>query len=575
MELLNVFEHQLFLLRRPDGTRLKKSFREIVTEPDTAYALDYPQEFFNVDALSLMAYLAQVAFEPETVAELAERVRNPLNDAEFEAVIAPLRTHFLLNGDGPRFMQGPPPLPAAESEPLSVVVMIAPKGERQFLYRPNVEWGIASEQAGLLLFMRNTFYEGTGGRTYQKGVNGDTPVRTMVTIQGGQDTLLLRQSVWLNVLSRSFQRDQYEGDYGQSNEPDVYNGYFWETPPIDTVPVGKITVRAALGWMTAFHWLHFEEIEGEKVCPVTGEPTRGVVAERTSKRSSGIAYGTKSDTETGISSDRFFRHPNVPTHRTYYDKKAEIWRNEQAFLVDRTRGFVNAMGSAFFGATSNDANNSMIVAPVVAQSHSRFIRQLTIPLRLLVFGFNMLPKRKRNVHGGYEIDTFRMPLLGVDDMQKSRLQSELARQWINAAANTAEEIGNTLQRTIQIAAGVGVRVKTDEKGAILLVKVKLKSIEDYDFGRDVLTGYWRDMQRALAEHALYIAEEATDASSLADFRVQTAWNTVVRRLAQAHFDPIFDRYHVQTRTMPLAFIAQKILHFQLNKHAPLPAPAEA
>lgn len=567
---LNVFEHQRFLLRRPDGTRLRKSFREIVTEPDAAYAFDYPQEFFNVAALGLMAYLAQVAFEPEDVAELADRVREPLTDAQFEAKVAPLRPHFRLTGDGPRFMQGPP-LPDKGADPLAVVVMIAPKGDRQFLYRADADWGVTPEQAGLLLFMRNTFYEGKGGRTYQKGVNGDTPVRTLVTVPDEGDTIQLRQSVWLNVLTQAYQREHYEGDYGVPEETGVYDGRFWETLPPDDVRLGKITVRAALGWMTAYHRLHFHETEGTYTCPVTGEAVTGLVATTVSKQSTGIGYGSKGDVEAKVRAERLFRHPNVPTRRTNYDKKTEAWQNEQPFLVDRTRGFVDALGAAFFGARRSGNNDPLVIAPVVAQASSRPLRRLVPNARLWTFGFHMLADK--NVHGGFEMDSFRLPKVEAETEAAARLQAERARQWIKAAADTADEVAKALQRAVQTAAGIGVEAELDKTtGDIRVKKTDTKSSSDYDYGRDVLAAYWHDVQGALADHAILIARQAADGSAAAADRVRVTWNERLHALAWKHFDPTFDRFHTRPNTMVFAFSARGKLYYELDQHARLPKP---
>ncbi len=240
---LNVFEHQCFRLRRSDGTRLEKSFREILTEPDDAYALDYPQEFYNVAALNLLAYLAQVAFEPATTAELAARLAGPMAESEFEEKVAPLRARFALTGDGPRFMQGPPPPAAKKPAPLDKAVFLSfekpgkTQNDKRFLHRIDPDWAVSPEQAALLLFARNTFYEGQGGGgpdPYYKGVNGDTPVRTVVTIPAGEavggDVIHLRQTLWLNVLSREAQRGPgMTGAYAEPGEG--YDDLFWEAPP--------------------------------------------------------------------------------------------------------------------------------------------------------------------------------------------------------------------------------------------------------------------------------------------------------------------------------------------------------
>src|SRR5690625_2897557 len=253
---LNAFEHQRFLLRRPDGARLRKSFREIVTEPNAAYALDYPQEFFNVAALGLMAYLAQVAFEPEDVAELADRVREPLTDAQFEAKVAPLRPHFCLTGDGPRFMQGPSIAKKGKLRPIASLLWHVPSAptlpsqdNKQFLFRPLLEWAVEVEQAALLCFAFNTFFPGyLGGHKW--GVNGYMAVRTIVVDRSfpreskgslsQSGSINVRRSIWTNVLARDVQQTHYEGDFPHQADRDAYNAFFWEEPPEQDVEVSKI-----------------------------------------------------------------------------------------------------------------------------------------------------------------------------------------------------------------------------------------------------------------------------------------------------------------------------------------------
>src|SRR5690606_30216864 len=191
-------------------------------------------------------------------------------------------------GNGHRFLQAPEPFDEKKATGLDVAVFVSAKGDRQFLHRADANWAIRPEQAGLFLFARNTFYEGTGGRGYQKGTNGDTPVRVLVTDPAEGDALWLRRTIWLNVLARDRQRE-YVGGYAQAGKG--YDGLFWADPPKYDVPTGGITLRAGLGWMTAFHWLWYEE--GKGVCPVTGEHVEGVIARKVSKRSTGVAYGSK------------------------------------------------------------------------------------------------------------------------------------------------------------------------------------------------------------------------------------------------------------------------------------------
>src|SRR5690606_26230256 len=154
-ELLNVFDHQLFRLRAPSGERTAKSFRQLLTEPDARYALDYAQPFYDVAALNLLAFLAQLAFEPADAQELARRLTAPMMEEEFEEGVEPLRARCALTGNGHRFMQAPEPFDEKKATGLDVAVFVSAKGDRQFLHRADANWAIRPEQTELFLFARN------------------------------------------------------------------------------------------------------------------------------------------------------------------------------------------------------------------------------------------------------------------------------------------------------------------------------------------------------------------------------------------------------------------------------------
>lgn len=566
---LNVFEHQLFRLRDAGGEPVQKSFRDLLTEPDAAYSLDYAQAFYDVAALSLMSYLAQVAFEPETVDELAERLESPMSEDEFERSISPLRARFALTGDGPRFMQAPEPFAEKKALGLDVAVFISAKGDRQFLHRADADWAVSPDQAGLLLFARNTFYEGTGGRGYQKGTNGDTPVRVVVTDPAAGDTYWLRRTIWLNVLTRE-QQHEYAGAYSDPHalRTGEYDGAFWLDPPKEDVPTGGITLRAGLGWMTAYHWLWYEE--GAGVCPLTGDFIEGIVARTASKQSTGIAYGSKGNLEGGVRADRLFRHPNVPT-RKRYDRRMGDVTGEDPFLVQRTEGLAHAVGAVLFGGTTQQDAAASILAPVVSQAqHPSLKRVFSRAGRhpaALVFGFHMLSSQK-NVHGGIEQNTFRLPLLGNTPLETKRLM-ETASQLVHDASTFADQAARALSQAIQRTAGAGVRAQEDpETGRITLKKLEKTASIDDPFGRDTLAAFWWAVQAHLADHAgriVEIAEGGPDALTLNRDELRTAWEDDIIREVHRQYQPVFEHYSTLPRTMPYAHAAIRILNGALKK----------
>ena len=556
---LNVFDHQRFRLRTPSGEPVEKSFKQLLTESDAPYVLDYAQAFYDVAALNLLAYLAQVAFEPADADALAERLAAPMSEADFEAAVAPLRGRFALTGDGPRFMQAPEPFDEKKAAGLDVAVFISAKGDRQFLHRADADWAVSPEQAGLFLFARNTFYEGTGGRGYQKGTNGDTPVRVLVTDPAEGDALWLRRTIWLNVLARDRQRE-YAGAYAEPGSG--YDGFFWADPPNDDVPVGGITLRAGLGWMSAYHWLWYEE--GGGICPLTGEHVEGLVARTASKRSTGIGYGSKGDLDSGVRAERLFRHPNVPTEKLY-DKNRNV-TGERPFLVQRTEGLTDAIGAAFFGGLSDRGTARYTLAPVVWQLYAEPIQALGLSTHLRVFGFHMLSNQK-NVHGGIEQSAFAYTPISPEAPQ-ALLVLDTAANLMGQAADFASGAARALGQAVQRTAGAGVRAEETEDGQIRLKKLEKTPSVDDPFGRDTLNAFWRAVQRHLVDHAGDIARTAEggpDALSVDALALQAAWEERIVREARRHYRPVFEHYSTLPRTMPYAHAAQRMLNGTLKK----------
>ncbi|MFN3314761.1 MAG: type I-E CRISPR-associated protein Cse1/CasA [Hyphomonas sp.] len=558
-ELLNVFEHQRFRLRTPAGERISKSFREIVTEPDAAYALDYAQAFYDVAALNLLSYLAQVAFEPQTTTELAARIAAPMSEAEFEERVAPLRARFALTGDGPRFMQAPGKTWASRSELIGRAILTtheAPnktQDDKRFLNRLDLDWAVPVEQAAVFLFARNTFYPGMLGG-HKKGTNGSNPVRVLVTDPAEGDAVTLRRTIWLNVLAHDRQRE-YSGAYGE-RDSNAYDGLFWIDPPSSDVPVGGITLRAALGWMSDYYWLPFEETSG-LVCPVTGMMTDGLAA-RTMKRSS-------TRRGFGDETDNNFRHPNVPTE-TLYDAKTREVLGERPFTVQRTAGLAKAVGAAFFGGRTGGRKSRYTLAPAVGQLDADPIQQLGLSVRLRVFGFHMLSAQK-NVHGGIEQSTFafRPP---VPDTPDGLMVLDQGAAIMGRATDFAAEAARALGKAVQQTTGAGVRAKETEDGQIQIQKLEsIPSVED-PYGRDVLAAFWRDAETRLADLAGRVAEAgANGPAGLAahEIALRAEWEAETFRAVYRLFEPVFDHYSTLPRTMPYAHAARRLLAGTLRK----------
>lgn len=568
-DTLNVFEHQRFRLRTPSGERVAKSFREILTEPDAAYALDYAQAFYDVAALNLMSYLAQVAFGPRDAAELSRRIAAPMTEAEFEERVASLRARFALTGDGPRFMQGPDQTKATGAEHVGRAILSTheipnkTQDDKRFLNRLDQDWGIPIDQSALFLFTRNTFYPGMLGG-HKKGTNGSNPVRVLVTDPAEGNSLWVRRTLWLNVLARDTQRE-FAGSFADPKalRNDDYSGLFWIDPPQRDVPVGSITLQAALGWMSDYYWLPFTE-ERDFVCPLTGAVSSGLAARTMKRTSTRIGYGDESDSN--------FRHPNVPTETQFKDGDKI---GERPFSVRRTEGLAKAVGAAFFGGRTDRRNARYTLAPVVSQLVTDPIQNLGLSTRLLVFGFHMLSAQK-NVHGGIEQSTFDFRPTAPDTPEGLQVL-DLGAEAMYRATDFVVEAAKALRQAVRRAHSIDCDLAIKDDGSIQHLLDKRKNLRDESnpdknpgsvpYGRDVLAALWRDAEARLAEHAGRIAEAGADGPAGLSARttaLQAAWEVETISTVKLLFEPVFSYYGTLPRTMPYAHKAKEALYKKLG-----------
>lgn len=597
--MLNVFDHQRFLVRRADGTRTTRSFRELLTattddgrplDPDEPLVLDYPHVFFNVGALGLMMYLVHVAFEPEDGDELVQRLEVPVPMDEFETRIAPLRTRFTIDGSGTsRFMQGPPPEPDAKGklprpDDVSTILLTVRKdnslNKMEWLNRPDTTWTVALDQVPLLLFTRNTFYEAAGGAGYQKGTAGDVPIRTLLLERANDRLVRLRRSVWLNVLHRQFQKDRFPADIAVDLRG--YDGFMWEALPEGDVPTGGTTLRAGLGWMVAYHYLEVTEIpeDAPATCMVTGHPLTGRAATGVWKRATGIAYGTKGDEDSGTRASRLFRHPNVPTYAVL-DKKTGNYGEERQQTVHRTRGLVDTMGAIFFGSEHDGSTVSHRMAPVLEQLYEQYGSLKSYARRhslmLQVFGFHMVGSMGGK-HSGFENDFYRYPVLHGETPSETSYLLRIARELMHKASEQANTVAGLLQRALQETAAVAVEWSADEHGHLSIKRKEKKTAADFEFGRDTLTAYWTGVGSLVRGFVAQIADRATDPATLAAAHTDLLqrWGEDLAALARRLYRPHFDDCSTQPKTMPFAHHAARRFYTTLKKTTrALAEPAEA
>lgn len=564
--MMNVFEHQRFHLRclpsddHPRGERITRSFRELVTGKDEPLVFDYPLEYLNVAVLGLCAALAQAAFEPETVDELAERLETPLTQEEFEEGVAPLRDLFTIDGPaGTRFLQGPEPEKDKKGRykkavPLADLLLTVKRGNKTFLNRPDEAWVVELDQLPLLLFARHTFYEGNAGRGYLNGTSHEMGIRTFLL-----DTEdVLRRSIWLNVMTREMQ-EKKEGDYQLVGSGEGFDGWLWhEGPDVEAVVEGNLSLRAGLFWQTAHTYVILEEVEKECPSIVTGEPVSGRVGTSVVVSPSGIGYGVRPEPKARRES--FFRHPNAPTFEGEARSGAFI---RSQLKVEETSGLIGHMAGLFFGPGSagSERASKLNTALVLDQWYAL---DEPVPVDLLCFGFEMQGKPVPNVHSGYRVERFRYPVLGKDDADRTDLRVE-AEALLTEAAQFTRDVERVLAEAIQRCALVQVKVEENEQGR---QRFALKDrLAPETLARDAAHALWRHARDELADLIPRIEAHGTNAVALARAAPALAadWRERIAHHARTLFQPVFENHTASPQHLVAAHRAKGYLYGTLNK----------
>jgi CRISPR type I-E-associated protein CasA/Cse1 len=553
--MLNVFEHQKFLLRRrssssPLGERVELSFRDLMLLPDEddhGLRFDYPIEYFNVAALGLCAALAQTLFEPATVGELVDRIERPLSPEVVDERIRAFADRFTIDGtSGPRFMQGPEPARDKKGRfdagPLWDLLLTVKKGDKYFLNRPAPEWAVRLDQIALLLFSRATFYEKSAGRGYLTGTSGDLEVRTFPV-----DPTSLRKTIWLNVLARaSFS----EKAYATADDAGAYSGFMWSDPPKDDVAQGDLSLVSGLFWMVANAYIVIEDVPEGRRCIVSGEPVQegragtGVVVTATGK-----GYGVKVAREKGPEvRQSFFRHPNGPFE----------WRQTKDgnpfpkhFSVSETQGLIGNMGGLFYaGLEGNDLRMASVVEQLYRLRRVFRQRKLRFPLvDLLCFGFHMLSS-KANVHGGYEYENFHYPIVGELEEDPVYVLTVAQNVMVNAerkAKEIEEELCSAIQRCTMVQMG-----STVKEAKVFEFNAKRRLTTD-ELMKDAARELWNRLGGNVRELLDLIRRNGDSAGTLNDAadEIQEWWTNQAGR----HAIDLFDRVFYDFSGSPLYLIA--------------------
>ena len=216
-----------------------------LSDPDVL-AFDADRADFNGALAQFAIAVLQTVAAVDTKTAWQQRYHQPPDEATLAAWLKPLEAHFLLDGDGPRFMQDFE-LRAGDSDPVPIAsLLIETPGENalknnsdHFVKRHQIRHLCPDCVAAALFTLQISAPEGGAG--IRTGVRGGGPLTTLLLAPpDAQGPRSLWQTLWLNVmLSGRFNVLNGELEHGQQHRQMP-----WLRPISDIQAAGGTTAPA-------------------------------------------------------------------------------------------------------------------------------------------------------------------------------------------------------------------------------------------------------------------------------------------------------------------------------------------
>ena len=382
-------------------------------DADPVIALDWPRPDFCVAGLELLIGLLATACPPDGSADWFDRWERPPSPDVLTAAFAPLAAAFVLDGDGPRFMQDRDDL-VSEAEPVEQLLIEAPgastraKNTDLLVRRGRVAtMGRAAAAMALYTFQSWAPAGGAGNRT---GLRGGGPLVTMV-MPGTRPTLW--QTLWANVP---------EGEAAAA--ADLPHIFPW-LAATQTSKEGRVVTPTAAHPLQCW-WgmprrirLDFTSLDAPRRCDMTGQPDT-VAVSTWRQRPHGPNYAAWG----GV-------HPLSPT----YQQKPGTER----LAVHPQPGGIGYRH--WLGLVLKDDAGLRLPAPTISTWRDARQPDVRIEPRLLAAGFDMDNMKAR----GFVESIMPLPA-GPDPDAQTRLD-HLARRLVRSA----EAVANMLRAAVRAA----------------------------------------------------------------------------------------------------------------------------
>jgi CRISPR system Cascade subunit CasA len=454
----------------------------IAAEPVVGF--DWQRPDFDAASREFMIGLLATACPPRDDRDWLDLWRDPPSPEQLAVAFAPFARAFVLDGEGPRFLQDHDEL-AAEPQSVAGLLIDSPGEIDLFTKRGRVPF-VARATAAIALYALQTFAP-AGGRGHRTSLRGGGPLTTLAL---PAEPSSLWHLLWLNVPNY---------DAPASGDLDVV--FPWLAPTRTSEDKKPPTTHADIDpdgrqcfWgMPRRIRLGFRPARQEEVCAIAGTAD-AVMVETYRTRPSGVSYAAVA-------------HPLSPMYRPTETDPAWLFVHPQPDGITY-RHWVDLVG----GSNASPLRRS---ASCVAKGRARvaLVRQ-SRAARLLACGYDMDNMKAR---GFVEAE---MPLFAIP--AAARLDS-FARQLVSAAELTGSRmaafVGDALaidkaDATPRAALRERLFVETQDAffGVVDTAAARLEADPDQpDFAAPLARGF---LERVLRPVALRLFDEAVPLSDL-------------------------------------------------------------
>lgn len=453
-------------------------------------ALDWPRPDLRIACIEFLVGLLRTAFPPEDGEAWRDAWRKPPDPAELDAAFAPFSAAFVLDGNGPRFLQDWEELPEG-TVPIERLLIDTPgentvKKNTDLLVKRDRFAAIGRPASAMALFALQAFAP-AGGAGHRVSLRGGGPLTTLVLPgrRNSKEPLPLWHMLWANV------------PLGDKPKPAELPLVFpWLAPtrrsdaggagtPLD----GKLahTLQAFWGMPRRIR-LEFSAAGPGEMCDLTGQHD-DVLVRGFRTRPGGVQY---------LSAAR--EHPLTPCYRT---KPTEPW----LALHPQPGGIGYRHWHGLVTANEDGGTLPANVVPTFNERRGSVERSARHEARLLVAGYDMDNMKAR---GFVEAE---MPLFIMDDAQALKTLLDHSARLAQAATQVARLLANAVRTAL------ADRADTD---AAFLDAVRARFFEA------TTTPFWQALQ--VARDRL---EGGQDLDAEGDGK---AWLDALRREALTLFD---------------------------------------